>query len=416
MNIKRTLIALLLILALGVSSCGKSVVAKAAELSGKTERKTTEEGRVTDAFKEAFSDFSFTLSLQTEKEEKAGNKLISPLSAALCLSLVANGAEGETKAEMEKLLGLPAEELNPAFYAYASMLTAQNDAKMELANSVWFRNSDDKLHVRDEFLQTLADWYRAEAFAAPFDDSTCQDLNSWVSKHTDGMIEKLVEGPIDPNTMMYLVNALVFDAKWVEQYENGQVRELQFNNEDGSQTRVTGLNSMEELYLSAPGISGVAKPYQGGFYFVGLLPEDEKETLPSLLARLSGKVWNDMWNDRSFMPVKTVIPEFKIEDKTELNDILSALGMKKAFSPAAEFLPMAEYAGQSLYVSGVVQKTFLELDRSGTRAAAVTAASMATKGAAPVFEKEVILDRPFVYMIVDAAFGLPLFIGTVKNL
>ena len=417
MNIKRTLILLLLSLSLAVSSCGKSVVVKAAELSGKLERKETNEGSVTDSFKAAFADFSLRLFSQSLKEEKAANRLVSPLSASLCFSLVANGAEGKTKQEMEKLLGLPVGELNPALYAFTAGLMNTADARMELANSVWFRNADGELHVREEFLQTLADWYQAEAYAAPFDDSTVQDLNAWVKKHTDGMIEKLIDGPINPNTMMYLVNALALDAKWEEQYRNDQRKDLQFRNEDGSDTKVSGLYSEEHLYLSAPGIKGVAKPYRNsGYYFVGLLPENEKETLPSLLQKLSGKVWNKVWGSRSQESVKTVIPEFKIEDQTDLAGILSSLGMQRAFGPEAEFLPMAEYAGQSLYVSGVVQKTYLELDRNGTKAAAATAASMAVKSMAPVSQKEVILDRPFIYMIVDGASGLPLFIGTVRSL
>ena len=109
-----------------------------------------------------------------------------------------------------------------------------------------------------------------------------------------------------------------------------------------------------------------------------------------------------------------MIPEFKTEDKTELNEILKSLGMEKAFTDAAEFLPMASYNGQSLYVSEVVQKTYLELDRKGTKAAAVTWGAMNAKSAMPTEQKEVILDRPFVYLIVDAESGLPLFVGTKR--
>jgi serpin B len=111
-----------------------------------------------------------------------------------------------------------------------------------------------------------------------------------------------------------------------------------------------------------------------------------------------------------------MIPEFKIEDKTELTDILNDLGMKKMFSLDAEFLPMASYNKESLYCSAVVQKVYLELDRHGTKAAAVTWGEMDTKSAMPVEPKKVYLDRPFVYMIVDAKYGLPLFVGSVEEL
>ena len=414
---KYGLLATLLSLSLCLNACGGPLVARAEELSKDYERKATEEGEVTAAFEEAFAQFSFRLFAETTKEQE-GDKLVSPLSAALCLALIANGAEGETKAEMEALLGMDVEALNKALFAYTSGLMNEKDSKMELANSVWFRNSSTSLHVEEDFLQTLADWYQAQAFGAPFDESTREDLDKWVSEHTDGMIKKMLDSPIDPNTMMYLVNALVFDAKWAKQYEKDQVRDWEFHNANGQTSTVNGLFSSESTYLEAEGVRGVAKMYKnGGYYFVGLLPEDEKQDIADFAAEMTGARWQELWKTRIRATVDTMIPEFKTEDRTDLNEILMALGMKKAFSDVdAEFLPMANYNGESLYVSEVVQKTYLELDRHGTKAAAVTWGAMNTKSALPVEPKQVYLDRPFLYMIVDAETGLPLFIGTVSQL
>ncbi len=411
------LLATILSLSLCLNACGGPLVARAEELSKDYERKTTEEGEVTAAFEEAFAQFSFRLFAETAKEQK-GNKLVSPLSAALCLALIANGAEGETKAEMEALLGMDVASLNKALYAYTAGLMNEKDSKMELANSVWFRNSSSALHVEEDFLQTLADWYQAQAFGAPFDESTREDLDKWVSDHTDGMIRKMLDGPIDPNTMMYLINALVFDAKWEKAYEKDQISDWHFRNADGQMKTVNGLFSDERTYLEAEGVKGVAKLYKnGGYYFVGLLPLDEKQDIADFAAEMTGARWQALWADRVRTTVKTMIPEFKTEDRTDLNEILMALGMKKAFSEnEAEFLPMANYNGNSLYVNAVVQKTYLELDRHGTKAAAVTWGEMNTKSALPVDPKQVYLDRPFLYMIVDAESGLPLFIGTVSAL
>ena len=418
MSIKKYgLLAILLSLSLCLNACTGPLVVKAEELSKDYERKTTDEGEITAAFEEAFAQFSFKLFSESAKDGE-GNTLISPLSAALCLALIANGAEGETKAEMEALLGMDVASLNKALYAYTASLTNEKDSKMELANSVWFRNSSSALHVEESFLQTLADWYKAQAFGAPFDESTRQDLDNWVSDHTDGMIKKMLDGPIDPNTMMYLVNALVFDAKWAKQYENDQVQDWHFRNASGRTTTVNGLFSEESIYLEAEGVKGVAKMYKNaGYYFVGLLPTDETQDIADFASTITGARWQDLWANRSHATVRTMIPEFKTEDRTELNDILMALGMKKAFSEdSAEFLPMAKYNGKSLYLNAVVQKTYLELDRNGTKAAAITWGEMNTKSAAPMDPKEVYLDRPFLYMIVDTHSGLPLFIGTVNEL
>lgn len=410
-----TVLAVALSMILTFSSCVQTYEVRAENLGASYKRTATEEGTVTDAFEQAFSAFAFQLFQSTVKEEKTGNKLVSPLSAMVCLSLIANGAEGATLEEMEAVLGMDVQALNRALYAYTTGLTSKQDAKMELANSVWFRNTDQRLSVKESFLQTLADWYRAEAYGAPFDENTRKDMDAWVSEHTDGMIKKMLDEPIDPNTMMYLVNALVFGAKWEKQYEKSQIQDREFTNAAGKKTAVKGLLSDENVYLEGDGVIGVAKPYKdGGYYFVGLLPEDPSEIMSDFIADLSGKTWQELWGNRSKETVKTMIPEFKTEDRTDLKGLLQDMGMERMFSPLAEFLPMAEYDGGSLYVSEVMQKTYLELDRNGTKAAAVTWGAMGVKSVAPIQMKTVYLDRPFLYMIVDAESGLPLFIG-VQN-
>ena len=387
----------------------------AKDLSADYKRTATEPGQVTAEFEQAFSDFAFQLFQESVKAGKPGNKLVSPLSAMVCLSLIANGAEGETLEEMENVLGMDVEELNRTLYAYTSGLMNDEDAKMELANSVWFRNTNDRLTVKESFLQTLADWYQAEAYGSAFDENTRKDMDAWVSEHTDGMIKKMLDEPIDPRTMMYLVNALVFDAKWEKQYEKNQVQDRTFTNAKGDKKSVKGLLSDEKVYLEAEGVIGVAKQYkEGGYYFVGLLPADGSESMSDFISGLSGKMWQDLWDNRTNETVKTMIPEFKAEDRTDLKDVLQEMGMERMFGILAEFLPMAEYDGESLYVSSAVQKTYLELDRNGTKAAAVTWGEMGVKSIAPSTMKMVYLDRPFLYMIVDAQSGLPLFIG-VQN-
>ena len=407
--------AAILTFSLLFSSCQGAEV-HAAELTREYKRTEKDRGEVSQAFGEAYSGFAFRLFSESVKGQ-AGNKLLSPLSAAGCLCLVANGAEGETLRETEDVLGMEIEELNKAMYSYTSGLMNQNDSKMELANSIWFRNTDDALHVEENYLQTLADWYQAEAFAAPFNEITREEMDSWVSKHTDGMIKKMLSRPISSDTMMYLANALVFDAKWEKKYEDKQVRDHDFICANGHYSTVKGLFSKENVYLEAPGMKGVAKQYKnGGYYFVGLLPEDETQDIQEFAAGLTGELWQELWAGRQHRTVDTMIPEFKIEDEIGLTEVLKNLGMPRAFTEEAEFLPMANYNGESLYVSEMLQKTYIELDRNGTKAAALTLGVMNKATAALDDNPVVYLDRPFVYMIVDANYGLPLFIGLTDSL
>ena len=414
----RFFLALLLaaVLLLGLTACG-SAVARANNLSASYKRKTGESGEVTARFSAAYADFSFSLFEEVLNESAAGsNKLLSPLSAAECLALAMNGAGGETKAEMEAVLGLPAEELNKALYAFQNSLAQGKKEKALLANSVWFRK-DDGLQVKEDFLQTLADWYQAEAYAEPFDEGTVRRVNKWCSDHTDGMIREMVPA-VSKEDMLYLLNALVFDAEWQKPYEKEQIYEESFRNADGSESRVNMLHSEEKIYLSFAGGYGVAKPYvDDHYYFVGLLPEDKEQGIYDFASSLSGEIWLAAWAGRSREEVAAKIPEFKTTDDTDLAMVLRNMGMKTMFDDGkADFRAMAEYAKGNIVVSGVQQKTFLELDRSGTKAAAVTGMTMAAQSAAPLEPKTVYLDRPFVYMIIDGATGLPLFTGVTGEI
>ena len=243
-----------------MTSCALNV--KASELSAGYTREATEVGKVTDEFKTAMADFSLALTNTTVSLEKEGkaNHLVSPLSALICLSMLANGAEGETLAQMEAVLGMPIDELNKALYAYTSSLYTGKDCKVSVADSIWYRDGDS-FSVREEFLQTCADWYEAQQYAAPFDETTRKDINKWVDHYTDGMIDSILDDPIPAEAVMYVVNALVFDAKWEEEYEKKDILTDTFTSLRGTESPVTMLRSEESRYLTVEGGFGVAKPY-----------------------------------------------------------------------------------------------------------------------------------------------------------
>lgn len=368
-------------------------------------------------FQTQMAQFAFSLLNRTiQSTEEGENQLLSPLSAMYCLALIVNGAGEETRAQMSRVLGMAPEELNPALLAYALGLPSGKDAKLEMANSVWFRNTPS-LKVNDSFLQTVADWYAAQIYASEFDAKTVKNINAWCEKYTDGMIKKIID-EVESSSMLYLINALVFDAKWETEYEDYQVEEGPFTNAKGEKEPVTFLYSTEHSYLEGKNFEGVVKYYKGGDYaFVGLLPK-EGTNAETLAAALTGDEWMTAWQNKRYETVKTKIPEFKTESFIKLTDILREMGMTDAFDPTvANFLPMGTCNGESLYLSDVFQKTYLELDRNGTKAAAVTWGEIKF-GSAPPSEnpKEIYLDRPFVYLIVDTETGIPSFIGVTQTL
>ncbi len=399
-----------------LSGCTVSV--KAEELSAAYTRTATAQGKVTDAFVSAMADFAMTFTSTTvsmEKEEKA-NHLISPLSAMICLSMMANGAEGETLAQMEAVLGMSIGDLNKALYAYTSGLYVGEDCKVSLADSIWYREGGS-FTVKEEFLQTCADWYQAQQYAAPFDESTRKDINNWAKKYTDGMIDTMLDEPIPAETVMYVVNALVFDAKWQEEYEKHQISPRTFTSMDGSEADVEMMHSDESTYLTVEGGQGFAKPYKGRRYsFVGLLP-DEGVSVYDFAASLSGEDWVAMWQNKMGAAVHVRIPEFTYDSSMKLTPVLQEMGMTDLFDASeADLSGIGSAALGNLYCSGVFQKTYIEVNRHGTKAAAITWGENRAESAAPVEPKYVYLDRPFVYAIVDNATGLPLFVGVVTEL
>lgn len=417
---KRVLISafcLLLTATLLLASTGCYAAAAADELSSGYVRNASVEASVDEDFSAAAANFAFDLFRGTLADAE-DSRLLSPLSALMCLALVANGADGDTLAEMEAVFGMDMDTLNESLYAYTAGLYRGENCKVSLANSIWFRDADH-LTVYEDFLQTNADWYAAQVYKAPFDASTVRDVNGWVKEHTDGMIESILNEPPDPTTIMYLINTLVFDAKWQDKYEKSDVRERSFHSGDGSRTTVEMMYSDESVALLGDDFLGFAKNYEGNAYsFVGLLPDDENADIYEFAASLTGEAWLDVWNNRRYAPVSAGIPEFTYDDYMPLTEALAAMGMEEMFDAQnADFSRLGKSGLGNIYCSSVEQKTFIDVSRNGTKAAAVTWVTMdECTSAAPMESYVIILDRPFVYAIVDNATGLPLFVGVVNNL
>lgn len=375
----------------------------------------------------AYHDFAFRLFAQSVRDSGTAdqkNRMISPLSAMMCLAMIANGAGGNTKTQLEEALGLPVDDLNAFLYDFRQNLYTSDDCKVALADSVWFQNDANRLTVEPSFLQSVTDWYGAEVYAAPFDRSTVRDVNNWCKEQTDGMIEKIIDD-IDPDAVMYLINALTFDAKWMEEYEKDDIEDDVFTNADGTTAKVKMLHSDELYYLSGDGFEGFTRPYKNWRYeFVGLLPAEGTDVL-DFAASLTADVWQEMWTEGHKEPevgwyegVRAGIPEFSFDFDIPLNDVLEQLGMTDMFDgDLADFAPMAQSSRGNIWCALVEQKTHIGLDRNGTKAAAITWGAMNDEAAfAYADQHTVILDRPFVYAIADTATGLPLFIGVVTDL
>lgn len=409
---KRKLLTLILCLLLLLTACGGPDYA-AEVLSSGGQRAPSADADLTGPGALAATDFAVEL-LQSTDDGGGGNVLLSPVSVLSALAMTANGAAGETKTQMEAVLGLPAEDWNAYLQAYADALPEDKEARCSLANSVWFRDDADRLTVEQSFLDVCADYYGADLFRAPFDDSTLKDLNAWVSDRTDGMIPSILSD-IPDTAMVYLVNALAFDGRWESVYRENQIHEGTFTAEDGTGQSAQLMYSREDAFLEDGLATGFLKYYEGGTYtFAALLP-NEGVSLADYIASLTGQGLRDTLTSAHPEAVEVAIPQFTAQYSTELSGILSELGMADAFDASrADFSAMGSSPDGPLCLSRVLHKTFLALDAQGTRAGAATVVEVDAGDAAP--GRTVYLDRPFLYLLVDCETNLPLFIGAIRSL
>lgn len=359
---------------------------------------------------------SFALSLLQSSDAGRTARLLSPLSVLYALGMTANGASGETLKQIETAAGMSLTELNDYLYTFRMSLPANSkSARLSLADSLWLR---DVFRAEDDFLRACVNYYGAEVYRSAFDATLPSDVNAWVEKHTDGMIDAILpEDAPSELTMLYLINAAAFDAKWETAYGKGSVLSGTFHSADGAEQNAEFMWGEESIYLSGHGATGFLKPYAGGRYaFAALLP-DEGTSLAELLSGLNGTKLYDLINQHHYSKVETALPKFTGSTELELIPALEAMGITDLFDlSAADLRSMGSAANNSLYVSAVRHSTFIEVDENGTRAAAVTAVEANTKADDPGPEQQVVLDRPFLYMIVDTHACLPIFVGTVTTL
>ncbi|MDE6413636.1 MAG: serpin family protein [Eubacterium sp.] len=359
----------------------------------------------------------FAIRLFKASEQSGKNTLVSPLSVLCALAMTANGAEKETLEQMEAVLGMTAKELNPYLYSYMKKLSQEEKHNLKLANSIWFTD-DKRFTVNQDFLQTNADYYGADIYKAPFNEQACKDINSWVKQKTDEMIPKILDR-IPQDAVMYLVNALAFEAEWAVMYDSFQVSEDVFTKEDGTKQNVEFMYSSEDVWLEDEKATGFIKYYEGGKYaFAAMLP-NEGVSVSDYIASLNGEALHKLLAKPQYGTVHTAIPKFETEYDVEMSDILKGMGITRAFDPDyAEFNRLGTSKVDNIFISRVLHKTFISVGEKGTKAGAATVVETKDTGAPiePQETKQVYLDRPFVYMLVDCENNIPFFIGTMMDI
>lgn len=347
---------------------------------------------------------NFALGLLRSAAKPDATTILSPYSALLALGMAANGAGGRTLEEMEYALGARLEDLN----AWLASCRAAEDGEVVSANSIWTRNGT--VQLLPEFRQTMEQKYGAEVHAG---EISAAAINEWVSENTKGRIKKLLEQDNEA-IQTYLINAMTFDAEWASPYEPQSCSEGTFHASDGTEQTVTYLSGEERGYLEVAGATGFVKHYSGGRYsFAGLLPA-EGSTPEELLEALDGATLLNALCEPQAKKVYTRMPKFTASTTASLRPVLEAMGMQTAFTDAADFSLLSD---TPLKIDAVQQKTYLQVDESGTIGAAVTSLPiMATTAVETEPPKYVELTRPYVCVIFDHETQSIVFLGIVNQI
>lgn len=415
---KKYILTVALLLCLLLSACAAPISKSTLNLMANIQKSDLTPIEISDpseqqvSRKKEITNFSLKLLCEGLTDR---NILISPLSIVSALGMVANGANGKTLAEMEQVLNSDIQGLNDYLKAYAAYLPSSEKYKVNLANSIWFKD-DEGLTINQDFLQTNKDYFDAGIYKTPFNESTKNTINNWVKDKTSGMIEKLLEQAPPESALMYLINALSFDAEWENIYKDTQIRDGEFTLENGDKQAVKFMGSTEYSYLENEAVTGFMKPYKDNKYaFVALLP-GEDTSMSDLLISLDAKGVMDLIKNKKNEEVYAKIPKFSVEYGVLLNESLQELGILDAFDEKkADFTGLGNSADGNIYISRVIHKTKIDVDEKGTKAGAVTAVEMLAGSAVAKVPKMVFLDRPFFYMLVDTEQNLPLFMGILMS-
>ena len=361
--------------------------------------------------------FGFGLLKAVQKGRPHSNIVISPVSAALNLAMVLNGASGATAAEMQKALALEGMDLAAVNSANVSLMvslrTPTPDVTLSIFNSLW--TDKQRAPLQADYIAQVQHWYSAEVENLDFGSPTAPGyINGWASKETHGKIPKVID-TIDPMAVALLLNAVYFKGQWTHKFDKTQTHDRGFTLTGGSSKTVPLMAQTSKFeYFENPDVQAIQLPYGKGDLAMDVFLPGTKSSLDALEAGLTPQSWA-AWQAQFVKRSGTIeLPHFELSNNYDLNGPLQALGMVRAFS--AQTAQFAKMSTRPVSISSVKQFTYLKVDEEGSEAAAVTTTEItmtAIRPQEPPFS--MIVDRPFLCAIVDLRSHALLFLGAIYD-
>jgi serpin B len=363
----------------------------------------------------ADTGFAFGLLKELAKEQPAKNVFISPYSISTLLQVVCNGAAGSTRDQMAQVLGtsgLEAAALNQAHKDLdASVSSAGTNVALNIANAIWYSVG---IEVKPAFASLNKEFYGSTMDTLDFAGPGAGGIvNAWAEKNTSGRIKNIVPARLPGDTRMLLANAIYFKGSWDRKFDSKATKARAFHLIEGGQKQVPMMQQSGEFeYQEGNGCQVVRLPYAGRRLGMYVLLPDPGSDANKLLASLNDHSWQDQFlRQLRSRKGSVALPRFKLEYGAELKQPLQAMGLSLPFSRGADFSGMS---ASPLYLSSVRHKSFVEVNEEGTEAAAATVGIMSLAMARPLAPPfEMVVDRPFLFVIADNLTRAILFMGVV---
>lgn len=344
------------------------------------------------------------------------NVLISPLSAILDLGMLANGATGETQAEILDVLGWGASGLED-MNAYANRLMSEyrgmdRTADVMIANGIF--NKEGYLSVKPDYIEKMRSIYDADWRS--YDENKFEtEVSKWISEKTDGLIKDMDLGY--KNAHLSLLNALYFKGVWKNPFDREKTRKDVFTNSDGTVSEVEYLckESGVSVYQNEM-FTNILLGFGNSAYYIEFLLPDEELSIDACISALDMDMWHSLLLRGQGMRLNLRIPKFGLSMVSDLKESLKELGIRRAFGSAQLDNMLIFDGGGDVAVSSIKQGGSFSVDEEGVTASATTAANMMVGSIDLVDGGDFFLDRPFVFAIRENSSGAILFMGKVGKL
>ncbi len=375
------------------------------------------------------NEFAINAFLELEKTNQDKNVFFSPYSISSAFALVYEGAKGDTASEIADALHFPEKAvLRPNFaWIYNALNNASEEYTLRTGNALWVQK---EFPLVKDYVENVEKYYGGKAANLDFKnqpDKSRETINNFISEQTNGKIKNLVPPfAITPDTVLIITNAIYFKGTWIWQFDKAKTSDMEFHTPDGPVT-VSMMHMKPDKarfkYADLEKAQFIELPYKGNLSMFILLPKQgEERDIMTGKTKTYNYTLEDLEKDLTLENLESweagmqetkldgiYVPKFKLETTYYLSDILQDMGVKKAFTPYADFSGISP---KGIFINFVIHKAYVSVDEEGTEAAAATAIGFVTSASMPRIFRA---DHPFIFYIKDNKTGEILFMGKVVN-